>query len=142
MDSKMSTDGIPNLGYLNGEDSSNTEGVQTSGGDIANHQNKNFMVDEVDVAQPLPPADAEAEYINPNYPVVDVLGADILTKPFSIVAGSAKISHTKFSPFRKKSGMLNVLKKQAKVYPVNQISCWVSMSTPPLDNDNMYHIYL
>ena len=119
----MSTDGIPNLGYLNGENYSNTEGVKTSDVDIANYQNKNLAVDEVDVAQPLPPSEAEAEYKHPNYPVVDVLGADILTKPFSIAAGSAKISHTKFSPFRKKSGMLNVLKKQSKVYPANQISC-------------------
>lgn len=48
-------------------------------------------------------------------PVMDVLRADIISTPFSIVAGSAKIPHSKFNPFRKKSGLLNVLSNQAKV---------------------------
>ena len=48
-------------------------------------------------------------------PVVDVLSSDIITKPFSIAAGSAKIPHSIFNLFRKKSGLLNVLARQAKV---------------------------
>ena len=51
-------------------------------------------------------------------PVMDVLSADIVTKPFCIAAGAAKDPNTKFNPFRKKSGLLNVLAKQAKVMSV------------------------
>ena len=51
-------------------------------------------------------------------PVMDVLSADIVTKPFCIAAGAAKDPNTKFNPFRKKSGLLNVLAKQAKVWSV------------------------
>lgn len=58
----------------------------------------------------------DSEIADPNTsPIVDVLSADIVMKPFSIAAGSAKIPHSKFNPFRKKSGLLNVLAKQAKV---------------------------
>ena len=51
-------------------------------------------------------------------PVMDVLSADIVTKHFCIAAGAAKDPNTKFNPFRKKSGLLNVLAKQAKVWSV------------------------
>ena len=51
-------------------------------------------------------------------PVMDVLSADIVTKPFCIAAGAAKDPNAKFNPFRKKSGLLNVLAKQAKVWSV------------------------
>ena len=51
-------------------------------------------------------------------PVMDVLSADIVTKPFCIAAGAAKDPNTKYNPFRKKSGLLNVLAKQAKVWSV------------------------
>ena len=63
------------------------------------------------------PCSTESENVDcmPN-PVLDVFSADIVAKPFSIVAGSAKIPHSKFNPFRKKSGILNVLAKQAKVW--------------------------
>ena len=62
------------------------------------------------------PCSTEPENIDcmPN-PVLDVFSADIVAKPFSIAAGSAKIPNSKFNPFRKKSGILNVLAKQAKV---------------------------
>ena len=59
-------------------------------------------------------SDPDVDDVN-THPIVDVLSADIITKPFSIVAGSAKIPHSKFNPFRKKSGLLNVLAKQSKV---------------------------
>jgi hypothetical protein len=48
-------------------------------------------------------------------PVMSIFSADIIAKPFSIAAGSAKIPRSKFNPFRKKSGLLNVLAKQSKV---------------------------
>ena len=58
--------------------------------------------------------DSQNDDCQPN-PVMDVFSADIVAKPFSIAAGSAKIPHSKFNPFRKKSGILNVLAKQSKV---------------------------
>ena len=44
-------------------------------------------------------------------PMADFMSADILTKPFNFVAGSA--TKSRFNPFRKKSGLLNVLARQS-----------------------------
>lgn len=41
----------------------------------------------------------------------DFVSADILTKPFNFVSGN--VSKARFNPFRKKSGLLNVLAKQS-----------------------------
>ena len=48
--------------------------------------------------------------VNPN-PLADFMSADILTKPFNFVSGSA--TKSRFNPFRKKSGLLNVLARQS-----------------------------
>lgn len=48
--------------------------------------------------------------VNTN-PLADFMSADILTKPFSFVSGSA--TKSRFNPFRKKSGLLNVLSRQS-----------------------------
>ena len=52
----------------------------------------------------------ETSDVNPN-PMADFLSADILTKPFNFVSGSA--TKSRFNPFRKKSGLLNVLARQS-----------------------------
>lgn len=44
-------------------------------------------------------------------PLADFMSTDILTKPFNFVAGSA--TKSRFNPFRKKSGLLNVLARQS-----------------------------
>ena len=54
--------------------------------------------------------DEETSDVNPN-PLADFMSADILTKPFNFVAGSA--TKSRFNPFRKKSGLLNVLARQS-----------------------------
>ena len=43
--------------------------------------------------------------------MADFVSSDILTKPFNFVSGN--VSKARFNPFRKKSGLLNVLAKQA-----------------------------
>ena len=43
--------------------------------------------------------------------MADFVSSDILTKPFNFVSGN--VSKTRFNPFRKKSGLLNVLAKQS-----------------------------
>lgn len=43
--------------------------------------------------------------------MADFISADILTKPFNFVSGN--VSKSRFNPFRKKSGLLNVLAKQS-----------------------------
>ena len=43
--------------------------------------------------------------------MADFISSDILTKPFNFVSGN--VSKARFNPFRKKSGLLNVLAKQA-----------------------------
>jgi len=43
--------------------------------------------------------------------MADFMSADILAKPFNFVSGNVRKS--RFNPFRKKSGLLNVLAKQA-----------------------------
>lgn len=104
----MSDEGNLNLGYMN-EGAKKRATVKDVGADGRNTTAR-------DSESPPTPTltDDKTETNNPN-PVVDVLSADIIAKPFSIVAGSAKIPHSKFNPFRKKSGLLNVLAKQAKV---------------------------
>ena len=97
----MSDEGNLNLGYTK-------EGAKKS------PVVQNAVTTDSESPQTLTSTDEMTENTKPN-PVVDVLSADILTKPFSIVAGSAKIPHSKRNPFRKKSGLLNVLAKQAKV---------------------------
>ena len=52
----------------------------------------------------------ETTEVNPN-PLADFMSADILTKPFNFVSGSA--TKSRFNPFRKKSGLLNVLARQS-----------------------------
>ena len=54
--------------------------------------------------------DEETSDVNTN-PLADFMSADILTKPFNFVAGSA--TKSRFNPFRKKSGLLNVLARQS-----------------------------
>ena len=44
-------------------------------------------------------------------PMADFLSTDILTKPFNFVGGNA--TKSRFNPFRKKSGLLNVLARQS-----------------------------
>ena len=44
-------------------------------------------------------------------PLADFMSTDILTKPFNFVAGNA--TKSRFNPFRKKSGLLNVLARQS-----------------------------
>ena len=130
----MSTDGVSNLGYLKGEDSNNTAKGQKSGGDSGKHENKKLttlheLTHKLSYTQvnerthTLPPSDSQVDYTGPSYPMGEVLSADIITKPFNVAAGSAKIPNAKFNPFkRRQSGILNVLAKQAKVYLLNQIS--------------------
>lgn len=43
--------------------------------------------------------------------MADFVSSDILTKPFNFVSGN--VSKARFNPFRKKSGLLNVLAKQS-----------------------------
>ena len=97
----MSDEGNLNLGYVK-EGAKKRPAVQ------------NVAARDSGSPQTVTSTDETTEDTKPN-PVVDVLSSDILTKPFSIVAGSAKIPHSKFNPFRKKSGLLNVLARQAKV---------------------------
>eukprot|EP00095_Tigriopus_kingsejongensis_P004647 maker-scaffold29_size597861-snap-gene-3.9 protein:Tk04647 transcript:maker-scaffold29_size597861-snap-gene-3.9-mRNA-1 annotation:"g protein-activated inward rectifier potassium channel 3-like isoform x3" len=52
----------------------------------------------------------EDEEDTPNL-MADFISADILTKPFNFVSGN--VSKSRFNPFRKKSGLLNVLSKQS-----------------------------
>jgi len=52
----------------------------------------------------------DTDDVNPN-PLADFMSTDILTKPFSFVSGSA--TKSRFNPFRKKSGLLNVLARQS-----------------------------
>ena len=54
--------------------------------------------------------DDEPSDVNTN-PLADFMSADILAKPFNFVAGSA--TKSRFNPFRKKSGLLNVLARQS-----------------------------
>ena len=51
-----------------------------------------------------------AEETEPN-PLADFMSTDILAKPFNFVSGN--VSKSRFNPFRKKSGLLNVLARQA-----------------------------
>ena len=44
-------------------------------------------------------------------PLADFMSTDILAKPFNFVSGN--VSKSRFNPFRKKSGLLNVLARQA-----------------------------
>ena len=44
-------------------------------------------------------------------PLADFMSGDILAKPFTFVSGNTKKS--RFNPFKKKSGLLNVLARQA-----------------------------
>ena len=56
--------------------------------------------------------DEEEEEDGPGTMMADFMSADILTKPFNFVSGNA--TKSRFNPFRKKkSGLLNVLAKQA-----------------------------
>ena len=104
----MSDEGNLNLGYMN-EGAKKRATVKNVGSDRRN-------VSEIDSQSPHIPTSTDDMTADNNLsPVVDVLSADIISKPFNIVAGSAKIPHSKFNPFRKKSGLLNVLAKQAKV---------------------------
>lgn len=43
--------------------------------------------------------------------MADMMAADVISKPFSFVGG--QVSQKSFNPFRKKSGLLNVLAQQA-----------------------------
>ena len=56
------------------------------------------------------PINFEEKDGEPN-PLADFMSADILAKPFNFVSGNTKRS--RFNPFRKKSGLLNVLARQA-----------------------------
>ena len=99
----MSSEGSFNLGYMTEGAKKSTEAMNV---DINGH---NVTKKESQSSQtPM----SSGDNLNP---MADVLSADIITKPFSIAAGSAKIPHSKFNPFCKKSGLLNVLAKQAKV---------------------------
>lgn len=55
--------------------------------------------------------DGTASEAPPTNSMADFISADILTKPFNFVSGNVR--KTRFNPFRKKSGLLNVLAKQA-----------------------------
>ena len=108
----MSNEGKDNLGYIGENKKSNEDDIQ-------------------------PPTSNYDGGINDNEPntnpIVDVMSADFITKPFSIAAGTAKIPHSKFNPFRKKSGLLNVLAKQSKVslIIINLKKC-INFLTDPL----------
>ena len=101
----MSNEGSLNFGYIK-EGSKKTADIDPGVNDVAitpSHAGRNPCS-----------TDSPNEDCLPNS-VLDVFAADIVAKPFSIAAGSAKIPHSKFNPFRKKSGILNVLAKQSKV---------------------------
>ena len=98
----MADSGKDNLGYIGENKIQNVEDNEKT----SSKSNKDAPVNY----------QGDSEIDDPNTsPIMDVLSADIVMKPFSIAAGSAKIPHSKFNPFRKKSGLLNVLAKQAKV---------------------------
>ena len=111
----MSNEGKDNLGYIGENKKSNEDDIQT----------------------PTSNYDGGINESEPNTnPIVDVMSADFITKPFSIAAGTAKIPHSKFNPFRKKSGLLNVLAKQSKVslIVINLKKCinlkWIEHNIP------------
>ena len=112
---KMSGIGEENLGYTgetkryNVEDVGGAASSSTKDDKDASSRNKDTSSKNI--------SDPNVDEVNTN-PIVDVLSADFITKPFSIVAGSAKIPNSRFNPFRKKSGLLNVLAKQGKVISI------------------------
>jgi hypothetical protein len=56
------------------------------------------------------------------------MSTDILAKPFNFVSGN--VSKSRFNPFRKKSGLLNVLARQAtKNRYINLGSGYLCIST-------------
>ena len=61
--------------------------------------------------QKVPINFAEAAVEDEPNPLADFMSTDILAKPFNFVSGN--VSKSRFNPFRKKSGLLNVLARQA-----------------------------
>ena len=104
----MSGIGEENLGYTGETKRYNVEDV---GGAASSSTTDDKDASSKNISDP------NVDEVNTN-PIVDVLSADFITKPFSIVAGSAKIPNSRFNPFRKKSGLLNVLAKQGKVISI------------------------
>ena len=108
LQTKMSGIGEENLGYTGETKRYNVEDV---GGAASSSTKEDKDASSRNISDP------NVDEVNTN-PIVDVLSADFITKPFSIVAGSAKIPNSRFNPFRKKSGLLNVLAKQGKVISI------------------------
>ena len=108
LQTKMSGIGEENLGYTGETKRYNVEDV---GGAASSSTTDDKDASSKNISDP------NVDEVNTN-PIVDVLSADFITKPFSIVAGSAKIPNSRFNPFRKKSGLLNVLAKQGKVISI------------------------
>ena len=97
--------GVNNAGYYSEDSNSIRRG---------NSQDKETK----NVGEASEPSDASL-----STPDMDVLSPELVLQPFNIIAGSSKAPKSRFSPFRKKSGLLNVLARQAKVfYHVTRLS--------------------
>ncbi len=69
------------------------------------------QLDKFGNIQQVPINFGEAIVENEPNPLADFMSTDILAKPFNFVSGN--VSKSRFNPFRKKSGLLNVLARQA-----------------------------
>merc|ERR1711971_1532803 len=86
----------------------------------------------------LVPIKFEGEAEDEPNPLADFMSGDILAKPFTFVSGNTKKS--RFNPFRKKSGLLNVLARQSTKNRICFKNGYLNTFTP--SEENQAHKFL